>query len=75
MASSIPYCREIDLWLRGGGQWCVGVLGRRRSLASTEFLKLEWAFAVFLRFQNLLAVISIEIFVRNELEEEIGYIN
>lgn len=38
----------------------------------SEFLKLEWIFAVFLRFQNFLAVILIEIFVRDELEKEIG---
>ena len=71
MVGPIP-CRETDLWC---ALWRVGVFGRHGSLA-TESLKLEWVLAaVFLRFQNLLAAILIEIFVRNELEEEIGYIN
>lgn len=49
------------------------MLRHRRSLAI--FPKPEWIFAVFRRCQNLLATILVEIFVRDELEEEIGYVN
>ena len=72
MASLVFCYREPSLWLRGGDSRRISILRSRGWLPMSEFLKLEWIFAVFLRFQNFLAVILIEIFVRDELEKEIG---